>query len=118
MTSNAPPDTAARVYGVLYRLGVTAKYAGFFQTSFAIELAMGQPESLQLVTKWLYPAVARRYNTNWRCVERNIRTVSELAWRRNRALLEELAQRPLPVRPTATEFLAILAAHTADGGEI
>lgn len=99
-----------RVYDLLYRLGITSRYTGFFYTSFAVYLAAQEPECLLLVTKRLYPEVARRYNTNWRCVERNIRTVSELAWRENRAILEDMARRSLPRRPSATEFLAILIA--------
>ena len=99
-----------RVYDLLYRLGITSRYTGFFYTSFAVYLAAQEPECLLLVTKRLYPEVARRYNTNWRCVERNIRTVSELAWRGNRVTLEEMARRSLPRRPSATEFLAILIA--------
>ena len=100
-----------QVYDLLYRLGITSRYTGFFYTSFAVYLAAQEPECLLLVTKLLYPEVARRYNTNWRCVERNIRTVSELAWRENRASLEDMARRPLPRRPSATEFLAILVAN-------
>ncbi len=80
------------------------------ENTTAIYLAAQEPECLLLVTKRLYPEVARRYNTNWRCVERNIRTVCELAWRGNRAILEEMAWRLLPRRPSATEFLAILVA--------
>ena len=99
------------IYDILYRLGVTANYAGFFHTSYAVCLAVKQPERLLMVTKWLYPDVARKYDTKWVCVERNIRTVAAVAWKRNRPLLEELAHGPLPRRPTASQFLAILTAH-------
>ena len=34
-----------------------------------------EPERLLLVTKWLYPDVAKQYGTNWKAVERDIRTV-------------------------------------------
>ena len=110
--NNGPSLNAGmvRIYDILYRLGITSRYTGFFYTSFAVYLAAQEPECLLLVTKRLYPEVARRYNTNWRCVERNIRTVCELAWRGNRAILEEMAWRLLPRRPSATEFLAILVA--------
>lgn len=103
----------ARVYDLLYRLGVTANYTGFFHTSHAVYLAVQQRERLLLVTKWLYPEVARHYKTTWQCVERNIRTVSEMAWLRNRPFLEGLAQHSLPNRPTASAFLAILTACIA-----
>ena len=105
----------ARVYDLLDRLGVTANYTGFFHTSYAVYLATQQPERLLLVTKWLYPEVARHYQTSWRCVERNIRAASAIAWRTNLPLLEELAHRPLPQRPTASTFLAILTAFFHSG---
>lgn len=104
-----------QVYDLLYRLGITANYTGFFHTSYAVYLATQQPGRLLLVTKWLYPEVARHYKTTWHCVERNIRTTSEVAWARNKTLLQELAQYPLTCRPSASSFIAILTAHfTAD----
>ena len=77
---------------LLYRLGVTANYKVFFHTAYAVSLCLQQQERLQLVTKWLYPDVAKRYGTNWKAVERNIRTISSVAWKRNRTLLEQLVQ--------------------------
>ncbi|HIT01933.1 MAG TPA: sporulation initiation factor Spo0A C-terminal domain-containing protein [Candidatus Enterenecus merdae] len=97
------------IYDLLYRLGVTANYTGFFHMAYAVQLCARQPERLQLVTKWLYPDVARRYQTNWRAVERNIRTVSRIAWAQGRPLLEQLAGRALPSKPCAAQLLAILA---------
>ena len=94
---------------LLYRLGVTANYKGFFHTAYAVSLCLQQQERLQLVTKWLYPDVAKRYGTNWKAVERNIRTISSVAWKRNRALLEQLVQHPLDRQLQAAEFLAVLS---------
>lgn len=104
------------IYNTLYRLGITAKYRGFFLTSYAIQLCTHQPERLLMVTKWLYPEVAKQYHTKWSCVERNIRTVSNLAWLNNRAYLEELAYRPLTKKPTPSEFLGILVSYISSNG--
>ena len=71
----------------------------------------GMPEQrdrLLLVTKWLYPDVAKKYGTNWKAVERNIRTVSAIAWKRNRPLLEYLVKRHLDSRLCSVEFLALI----------
>ena len=95
----------------LSRLGVTPNYTGFSQTSYAIALAVREPWRLQFVTKWLYPDVAKHYNTNIRCIERNIRTVCKVAWDRNPSRLINMAQYPLSKQPSTTEFLAILTAH-------
>ena len=103
-------DTSAEmtdIYDLLLRLGVTANYIGFFHTAFAVHLAIQEPERLLLVTKCLYPEVAGQYQTNWSCVERNIRMIAEIAWNRGRPFLEELARHPLMDRPKASEFLAI-----------
>ena len=107
-------DTSAEmtdIYDLLLRLGVTANYIGFFHTAFAVHLAIQEPERHLLVTKCLYPEVAGQYQTNWSCVERNIRMIAEIAWNRGRPFLEELARHPLMDRPKASEFLAILAAY-------
>ena len=96
------------IYNLLYNLGVTANYTGFFHTAYAVYLAAREPERLTLVTKWLYPEVARRYNTTARSVERNIRTVAGIVWSDNRDRLEALTRCPIPTRPSASKFLAML----------
>lgn len=48
------------VYDLLYQLGVTANYTGFFHMACAVSLCAEQPDRLLLVTKWLYPEVAKR----------------------------------------------------------
>ena len=103
------------VYDLLYQLGVTANYTGFFHTAYAVSLCAEQPDRLLLVTKWLYPEVAKRYGTNWKAVERNIRTVSCIIWREKRPLLEELARRHLEEKPRNAQLLAILASSLDPG---
>ena len=100
----------SEIYDLLYRLGVTANYTGFFHLAHAVQLCVERPDRLLLVTKWLYPEVARQYQTNWKAVERNIRTAGNIIWRENRPLLEHLARRPLVEKPRNTQLLAILAA--------
>ena len=94
---------------MLCRLGATANYRGFSYTAYAVLLCVQQQDRLLLVTKWLYPDVAKRYGTNWKAVERNIRTVITVVWEQNRAMLEGLARRPLLQRPCAAQFLSILS---------
>ena len=98
------------IYNLLHRLGVTANYTGFFHTAYAISLCAKQPDRLLMVTKWLYPEVAKQYGTNWKAVERNIRTVIAIVWDKNRVLLEQLACGPLDEKPKTAQFLAILSA--------
>ena len=99
------------INNILYRLGITARYRGYFYVSYAVCLAIKQPERLLMVTKWLYPDVAKRFDTTWSCVERNIRTVADLSWKNNRDLLEVMARVPLNQKPTPSQFLGILARY-------
>ena len=96
---------------LLYKLGLTANYRGFFYVSYAIELSIEKEERLLLVTKWLYPEVAKRYGTNWKAVEQSIRTANCIMWWENQALREDLAGRGLEVQPLTAQLLAILAAE-------
>lgn len=96
------------IYELLRRLGVTSNYTGYQYTACAVKLCAEEPERLLLVTKWVYPDVAKRHKTNWKSVERNIRTVGSNVWKHNRSGLEELAGRSLPQRPRTAQFLAIL----------
>ena len=104
-----PVNQEVEVYDLLYRLGVTANYTGFFHVSYAVILCIERQERLLLVTKWLYPEVARQYGTNWKAVERNIRTGISVIWEHNPVLLERLAGRSLPTKPRNAQFLAILS---------
>lgn len=96
------------IYELLYQLGVPANYKGFVHAAYAVSLCMEQQDRLLLVTKLLHPDVAKKYGTNWKAVERNIRTVSTIAWKRNRSMLEDLAKRPLDRYLCSAEFLALL----------
>ena len=101
----------SEIYALLYRLGLTATCTGFFHTAYAVYLAVQKPECLLLVTKWLYPEVAKQYSTTWMCVERNIRTAVNIVWNTNLGLLEKIAGQPLPQKPKASKFISILAMH-------
>ena len=99
---------SCHIFDLLYQLGISANYTGFFQTACAVVLCRAEPERLLLVTKTVYPEVARLYKTSGSAVERNIRTVCGIAWKNHRRLLEQLARRPFPRKPSNTQFLAIL----------
>ncbi len=96
------------ICNLLHRLGVTENYTGFSHTAYAVRLCVNQPERLLLVTKLVYPEVAKRYQTNWKAVERNLRTVGRRIWERRRAQLEQLAGEALLRKPGTAYLLAIL----------
>ena len=107
------PEIAGEIYGILYDLNVRASTVAFFHTAYAVRLAAEQPEKLLFVTKWLYPEVAKHYHTNWKAVERNIRAVIQTVWEKSPEVLAELAEQPLLCRPTATQFIRMLAGQVS-----
>lgn len=104
-----PDNTAKEILDLLHRLGVTENYAGFSCAVCAVQLSLADFDRLRLITKLIYPEVARQCRTTSQRVERNIRTVSAAAWENNPTLLVHLAGYPLDHRPTNSHFLAILA---------
>lgn len=104
-------DIQMEIYHLLLRLGLTANYTCFFHTAYAIQLCVENQERLLLVTKRIYPEVARRYQTNWKAVERNIRTARDIIWRQSWSLLEALANQQLPQKLFPAQFLSILTYH-------
>ena len=104
-------DRIADIYALLYQMGAAPTYRGFAQAAYAVLISLEEPECLSLATKTLYPDVARQYNTSWKAVERNIRTLIAHIWGANPDFLAELAQYPLVRKPTPTQFISILVAH-------
>ena len=102
-------DITGEIFSLLYDLGVRADTTAFFHTAYAVRLVAEQPQKLLLVTKWLYPEVARHYHTNWKAVERNIRRLAKTVWEKEPNALAAFASRPLLGRPTTSQFIGILA---------
>lgn len=96
---------------LLRRLGVGSNYYGFQITSEAVDMVLKDFDKLLFVTKELYPEVAAKCNCSVYSVERNIRTVARVAWQRNPELLISIAQYPMTVPPSASQFIDILAAY-------
>ena len=96
-------------YSLLRRLGITENYKGFRYAAYAAALCALERERLLLVTKLLYPDVARRFGTTWKAAERNLRTVAAIAWTQNHDHLVNLSQSPLEQKPQCAQFQAILA---------
>ncbi len=102
----------AVVYDVLSRLGATSNYAGFVYTFYAICLAMENPQRLRLVTKWLYPDVAKACGTNWKTVEHGIRLTIARVWGSAPDFLLDTLH--IHTKPSPAKFLAILAAYCSE----
>lgn len=97
-----------RIHNLLQYLGITQQYHGYFQMTAALQLCLEQPERLTLVTKMIYPDVAKKYNTRWQCVEKNLRTVVNIVWTKNPFRLENINHSKLLKKPSVTQFLLIV----------
>lgn len=95
------------IFIFLLRLGIPPNSCGFLQTAYAISLSIEEPDRLQLITKCLYPDVARHFHTSAACVEHNIRTAIDAAWKHNPNLLWQISYGFLSSRPTTSEFLSV-----------
>lgn len=114
VASSSPLDQSVEpmlpaAYSLLRRLGVTEKYMGFRYVAYASALAAADPDRLLLVTKLLYPDIAKRFETSWSAVERDMRTVINIAWKQNPTFLDYLSQAHLEHKPSCAHFLAILS---------
>lgn len=101
------------VTNLLHEIGVPAHIRGYLYLRDAIILVANKVEIMGAVTKELYPAIARRYNTTPSRVERAIRHAIEVAWNRgNVDLLGRIFGHTINFergKTTNSEFIAMLA---------
>ncbi len=100
------------VTNMILEVGVPANIRGYQYLREAILMAAGDSELLHSVTKSLYPAIARKYDTTPSRVERAIRHAIEVAWSRGRVdTIEEMFGYTVnngKGRPTNAEFIAMI----------
>ncbi len=102
-----------QVTAIIHEIGVPAHIKGYQYLREAITLTVEDMEVINAVTKVLYPAVARRFNTTASRVERAIRHAIEVAW--DRGDLETLQKyfgytvSNAKGKPTNSEFIAMIA---------
>ena len=103
------------VTSIIHEIGVPAHIKGYQYVREAIILTIKDVSMINAVTKELYPAVAKRYNTTASCVERSIRHAIEVAW--GRGDLDALQRffgytvSNSKGKPTNSEFIAMIADH-------
>lgn len=71
-----------KVTQILHQIGVPAHIKGYHYLRDSIIMSVETPEIINAVTKKLYPAVAKKYDTTSSRVERAIRHAIEVAWDR------------------------------------
>ena len=98
---------------IIHEIGIPAHIKGYQYVRAAIVLVVEDMESINAVTKVLYPTVAKKFSTTPSRVERAIRHAIEVAW--DRGDLETLQKffgytvSNIKGKPTNSEFIAMIA---------
>lgn len=104
-------ETSITLY--IQQLGVPAHIKGYQYIRDAIMMVIEDMDAINSITKFLYPTVAKHYNTTSSRVERAIRHAIEVAWDRgNPEILNELFGYTIlssKGKPTNSEFIAMIA---------
>jgi len=110
---NRIKDLETNITMYIQQLGVPAHIKGYQYIRDAIMMVIEDMDAINSITKFLYPTVAKHYNTTSSRVERAIRHAIEVAWDRgNPDILNELfGYTILSTRgkPTNSEFIAMIA---------
>lgn len=111
--STPSPSLESMVTDIIHEIGVPAHIKGYQYLREAIVLTVDDMDMLGGVTKVLYPAVAKKFNTTPSRVERAIRHAIEVAWDRGDV---EVLQKffgytvsGIKGKPTNSEFIAMIA---------
>ena len=106
-------DQIIRSY--LRDLGVAANVRGYNYLKTALDLGCKNPLVIEMITKCLYPEIAKLYKTTSSRVERAIRHAIEISWNRgSEELIKEIwgyTISPEKEKPTNSEYIAALAEY-------
>ena len=106
-------DMETQVTKVIHQIGVPAHIKGYQYLRYAILMTIDDNDIINSVTKVLYPAVAKKYQTTTSRVERAIRHAIEVAW--DRGDVDTLNSyfgytiQNSRGKPTNSEFIAMIA---------
>ena len=113
--ARSEPSLESVVTEIIHEIGVPAHIKGYQYLREAIILTINDMDSINAVTKVLYPEVARKFATTPSRVERAIRHAIEVAW--DRGDVETLQKffgytvSGIKGKPTNSEFIAMIADH-------
>lgn len=103
----------AEITNIMHEIGVPAHIKGYLYLRDAIQMVVNDVELLSAVTKELYPAIAKKYNTTPSRVERAIRHAIEVAWSRGEIdTINKVFGYTVhndKGKPTNSEFIAMVA---------
>ena len=112
-SSGGEYNTELRITETIQRIGIPAHIKGYHYIRTAITMMTDDMELAHSVTKVLYPAVAKKYDTTPQRVERAIRHAIEVAWNRgDPSVLNDMFGYTIDSergKPTNSEFIAMIS---------
>lgn len=106
-------DLKLKITNLLHSLGIPSHIKGFSYIRDSIELMYNNKGYMNAITKELYPAIAKSYETTSSRVERAIRHAIEVSWMRgDYDLMDEIFGNSVDFdrsKPTNSEFIVTLA---------
>ena len=106
-------DLELMVTEIIHQVGVPAHIKGYQYLRESILMAIEDMDILNAITKQLYPAIAKKFDTSASKVERAMRHAIEVAW--DRGDLETLQKyfgytvNGAKGKPTNSEFIAMMS---------
>lgn len=95
---------------LLYRAGVTPIYVGYDYFVEAVMMVYESNDRRISTCKGIYIPIAEKYGTDYRSVERNLRTVRDVFVKNNgKAIIQELGYNLCRERPYPREIIEIFA---------
>lgn len=114
----AIPDTSGEhlethVVSLIHEIGIPSHIMGYQYLKDAVHITMRDRDTINSITKVLYPEIATKNNTTSSRVERAIRHAIEIAFTRGNAefftSLFGYSINPATGKPTNSEFIAVLS---------
>lgn len=106
-------DLETGVTSIIQKIGIPAHIKGYQYIREAIMMVIKDMDTINSVTKILYPTIARKYNTTSSRVERAIRHAIEVAWDRGDPdVLDSMFGYTIlssKGKPTNSEFIAMIS---------
>ena len=94
-----------KIHSILYNIGGNPSYVGMRQLAYGALIAYRSPESITLITKYIYPDVAKHYHTTISAVERNMRYFIESMYINNPQKINAFMGYECICKPTNTQFI-------------
>lgn len=106
------PDTEQIVSTMIKRMGITPNIAGYRYLREAILMCIDRPNFIRSVSKNIYPALAEKYNTTSRNIDRAIRCAIDSANKKSKYADNPEQARMITIgrsKPSNTQIIAFLA---------